>query len=341
MDEQATSHTRLAVIGAGAWGTTLANLLAEKGHAVTLWVYESELAEHMARERVNNIYLPNVAIHSGVTPTSDFGTVVQDAGVFVSVVPSHTVRGVWTALGPSLPDGALLVSATKGIEAESLLTMSQVLHATLAPDQQVEIVALSGPSFAREVSQKIPTAIVAAASNRSAAERVQGLFSTAAFRVYTNTDRLGVEMGGALKNVMAIAAGVCDGLHFGYNARAALITRGLAEMAQLGVAMGARSQTFAGLSGMGDLVLTCTGDLSRNYTVGVQLAQGKKLADILQSMRAVAEGVSTAGSAVQLGMKYEVEMPIAEKVYALLHGQVTPREAVTDLMTRALKQEDV
>jgi glycerol-3-phosphate dehydrogenase (NAD(P)+) len=240
-----------------------------------------------------------------------------------------------------LPTRALLISATKGIEAESLLTMSRVLQATLPPDKRVEIAVLSGPSFAREVSQKVPTAVVAAAADRAVAEEVQQLCSTPAFRVYTNTDVLGVELGGALKNVIAIAAGVCDGLHFGANARAALITRGLAEMAQLGVAMGARAQTFAGLSGMGDLVLTCTGDLSRNRTVGVQLGQGKKLSDILYHMRAVAEGVTTVGSAVALGRRYQVEMPIAESVYAVIQGHIEPRAAVTALMTRTLKQEDV
>jgi glycerol-3-phosphate dehydrogenase (NAD(P)+) len=218
--------------------------------------------------------------------------------------------------------------------------MSQVLTDTISSDKQVAIAVLSGPSFAREVSQRMPTAVVAAAAQREVADAVQQLFSTPWFRVYTNTDVLGVELGGALKNVIAIAAGVCDGLHFGYNARAALITRGLAEMAQLGVAMGAKAPTFAGLSGMGDLVLTCTGELSRNRTVGIQLGQGKALADILSHLRAVAEGVTTAGAAVALGQRYDVEMPIAAHVYAILQGQIHPRDAVTTLMTRALKRED-
>jgi glycerol-3-phosphate dehydrogenase (NAD(P)+) len=336
-----TTGTRLAVIGAGAWGTTLANLLAEKGYAVSLWVHARELAERIARERVNTPYLPEVPVHPQVTPTADLAMAVHEATVFVSVVPSHAVRAVWHALGPLLPTRALLISATKGIEATSLQTMSQVLRSTLPPENQVDIAVLSGPSFAREVSQKIPTAVVVAAPEHSVAEQVQQLFSTPLFRVYTNTDVLGVELGGALKNVIAIAAGVCDGLRFGYNARAALITRGLAEMANLGVAMGARAQTFAGLSGLGDLVLTCTGELSRNRTVGVQLGQGKTLSEILQHMRAVAEGVTTAGSAVALGQQYAVEMPIAEHVYAILHGHMKPLEAVTALMTRALKREDV
>jgi glycerol-3-phosphate dehydrogenase (NAD(P)+) len=336
-----TEPTRLAVIGAGAWGTTLANLLAEKGYAITLWVREPALAARMAQDRVNAAYLPDVPIHPGVTPTSDLATAAREVEMFVSVVPSHGVREVWQALAALLPAKAVLVSATKGIEAKSLLTMSQVLQNTVPSEKHVDIAVLSGPSFAREVSQHMPTAVVAAAIDRAVAEVVQRVFSTPVFRVYTNTDVLGVELGGALKNVMAIAAGVCDGLRFGYNTRAALITRGLAEMGQLGMAMGARAQTFAGLSGMGDLVLTCTGDLSRNHTVGVQLGQGKRLPDILRHMRAVAEGVTTAGSAVGLGTKYQVEMPIAEQVYALLHGRVTPREAVTALMTRTLKQEDM
>jgi glycerol-3-phosphate dehydrogenase (NAD(P)+) len=336
-----TKGTRLAVIGAGAWGTTLANLLAEKGYRVHLWVHARELARRMAWARVNDLYLPEVQIHPNVVPTADFAEVVHEATGFVSAVPSPAVRAVWSVLGPLLPLRALLISATKGIEAESLLTMSRVLQATLPPDKQVDMAVLSGPSFAREVSRKVPTAVVAAATNRVVAEEVQQLCSTPAFRVYTNTDVLGVELGGALKNVMAIAAGVCDGLHFGANARAALITRGLAEMAQLGVAMGAQAQTFAGLSGVGDLVLTCTGDLSRNRTVGVQLGQGKKLPDILSQMRTVAEGVTTVGSAVALGRRYQVEMPIAESVYAVIQGDIAPRAAVTALMTRTLKQEDV
>jgi glycerol-3-phosphate dehydrogenase (NAD(P)+) len=337
---QHAGESRLAVIGAGAWGTTLANLLAEKGWHVSLWVHAPELAKRIARERENALYLPGVRLHPQVLPTSDLDQVMTEGRRFISVVPSHGVRAIWGKLSPWLPTQALIVSATKGIEAGSLLTMSGVLGEIIPPDKGVDIAVLSGPTFAREVSQNIPTAVVAAAAERAVAQEVQALFSTSAFRAYTNTDVLGVEVGGALKNVIALAAGVCDGLRFGYNARAALITRGLAEMAQLGVAMGAKAQTFAGLSGMGDLVLTCTGDLSRNHTVGVQLGQGKKLPDILRSMRTVAEGVTTAVSAVALGQKYGVEMPIAERVYALLQGQSDPYTAVTELMTRALKSED-
>jgi glycerol-3-phosphate dehydrogenase (NAD(P)+) len=332
--------SRLAVIGAGAWGTTLANLLAGKDQTVNLWVYEPDLAERMVHDRENDLYLPGVPLHANLHPTSDLAEAVCDAGVFVSVPPSHIVRTVWTRLAPLVPAGALVVSATKGLDAASLCTMSRVLQEVIPAEKHVDIAALSGPTFAREVSQQIPSAVVAAASSVEVAEEVQMLFNTPVFRVYTNTDVLGVELGGALKNVMALAAGVCDGLQFGYNARAALITRGLAEIAQLGVAMGARAQTFAGLSGMGDLVLTCTGDLSRNHNVGVHLGQGKSLDDILKGMHAVAEGVTTAGSAVALGRQFQVEMPISERIYALLNGEVTPHEAVTELMTRALKSED-
>ena len=332
--------TRVAVIGAGSWGTALANLLAAKGYDITLWARAWRLAQRMTRDRENGLYLPGVPLHPRVTPTVNFAEAASATTIFVSVVPSHAVRTVWGMLAPQLPASALLVSATKGLEAGSLSTMSQVLQATLAPRHGIDIAVLSGPTFAREVSQGTPTAAVVAAASRGVAEAVQQLFSTAIFRVYTNTDVLGVEIGGALKNVMAIAAGVCDGLNLGYNTRAALITRGLAEMTQLGVAMGARAHTFAGLSGMGDLVLTCTGHLSRNYAVGVQLGQGKKLPDILSQMHMIAEGVVTASAAVALGERYQVEMPIAEKVYAILQGHIAPHEAVTELMQRTLKHED-
>jgi len=332
--------TRVAVIGAGSWGTALANLLAAKGYDITLWARAWRLAQRMTHDRENGLYLPGVPLHPRVTPTVNFAEAASATTIFVSVVPSHAVRTVWGMLAPQLPASALLVSATKGLEAGSLSTMSQVLQATLAPRHGIDIAVLSGPTFAREVSQGTPTAAVVAAASRGVAEAVQQLFSTAIFRVYTNTDVLGVELGGALKNVMAIAAGVCDGLNLGYNTRAALITRGLAEMTQLGVAMGARAHTFAGLSGMGDLVLTCTGPLSRNYAVGVQLGQGKKLPDILSQMHMIAEGVVTASAAVALGERYQVEMPIAEKVYAILQGHIAPHEAVTELMQRTLKHED-
>ena len=339
MSEQAQS-TRVAVIGAGSWGTALANLLAAKGYDITLWARDWHLVQRMRREGENGAYLPGIPLHPRVTPSADLPEAASGIAIFVSVVPSHAVRPVWGRLAPRLPASALIVSATKGIEAGSLYTMSQVLRATLPPRQGIDIAVLSGPTFAREVSHGTPTAAVAAASSLAVAETAQQLFSTTTFRVYTNTDILGVELGGALKNVMAIAAGVCDGLQLGYNTRAALITRGLAEMTHLGTVMGAHAHTFAGLSGMGDLVLTCTGHLSRNYAVGVQLGQGKNVSDILSQMHMVAEGVMTASAAVALGERYAIEMPIAEKVQAILQGHIAPHEAVTELMQRTLKHED-
>ena len=335
-----SQNTRVAVIGAGSWGTALANLLAAKGYDITLWARDWRLVQRMRRDGENGAYLPGVPLHPRITATADLTEAASSTAIFISVVPSHAVRPVWGRLAARLPTSALIVSATKGIEASSLSTMSQVLQATLTARQGMDIAVLSGPTFAREVSHGTPTAAVAAASSRAVAETVQQLFSTATLRVYTNTDVLGVELGGALKNVMAIAAGVCDGLDLGYNTRAALITRGLAEMTQLGVAMGATAHTFAGLSGMGDLVLTCTGHLSRNYAVGVQLGQGKKMPEILSQMHMVAEGVTTASAAVALGERYHVEMPIAEKVHVLLQGHIAPHAAVTELMQRTLKHED-
>lgn len=333
-------HTRVAVIGAGSWGTALANLLATRGYYVALWARQPQMAELLAQERQNSLYLSAVPLHPRVYPTADPEQAVQRTQVYISAVPSHAVRTVWSLFAPLLPRPALLVSTTKGIENGSLLTMSQVLRQVVGTEGAIEIAVLSGPNFAREVSQERPSATVLAAASRDVAAQGQQLLSTPMFRVYTSTDVLGVELGGALKNVIALAAGVCDGLRMGDNARAALITRGLAEMSQLGLAMGARAATFAGLSGMGDLVLTCTGALSRNHSVGMQLGEGKKLPEILAQMRMVAEGVMTTRAALGLGRHYQVEMPIAEKVDAILHGHLTPQEAVTELMTRALKHED-
>ena len=338
--KQRVKQKRVAVIGAGSWGTALANHLAEGGHPVTLWARDEQLARRLESERENAPYLPDVALPPRVTPTSDVKTAAHGADVFISALPSHAVRTVWRLMAPLLPEVSTLVSATKGIEAGSLLTMSQVLQDTLPADKSIAVAVLSGPSFAHEVSNKAPTAVVAAAHDRRLAEAVQRMFSTSAFRVYTSTDVVGVELGGALKNVMALAAGVCDGLKLGANTRAALITRSLAEMTQLGVAMGARAQTFAGLSGLGDLVLTCTGRRSRNHSVGVQLGEGRKLPAILSDMRMVAEGVTTAGCVVALAARHGVEMPIAEKVNVLLQGHISPHEAVMELMTRTLKHEE-
>ena len=337
---QRAKPKRIAVIGAGSWGTSLANHLAECGHRVALWARDAQLARRLRSERQNAPYLPGVRLQSRVSPTNDVETAMREATVFVSALPSHAVRAVWRLMAPSLPKGATLVSATKGIETGSLMTMSQVLRDSLPAGGSVEVAVLSGPSFAHEVCKKVPTAVVVAAQERRCAEAVQRMFSTSAFRVYTSSDMIGVELGGALKNVMALAAGVCDGLRLGANTRAALITRSLAEMTQLGAALGARPQTFAGLSGLGDLVLTCTGERSRNHRVGVQLGEGMKLPAILSQMRMVAEGVTTAGNAVTLAALHGVEMPIVEKVNALLQGHISPNAAVMELMTRTLKHEE-
>jgi glycerol-3-phosphate dehydrogenase (NAD(P)+) len=334
-----SDRLKIGVVGAGSWGTTLADLLARKGYAVTLWAYEAELVERMARTRENDLFLPGFLLHEGLNFSADLGAVVAGRDLLLLVPPSQVLRGVMTRAVDRIGPGTLLVSASKGIENDTLMPMSEVLAQTLPPGLQENLAFLSGPSFAREVAAGMPTAVVAAAGDAGLARRVQEVFSTERFRVYTNDDVVGVELGGALKNVIALAAGVADGLGFGYNSRAALITRGLAEMTRLGVAMGARAATFAGLAGMGDLVLTCTGDLSRNRTVGIELGRGRSLAEILGGMKMVAEGVRTTLSAYQLAQKLGVEVPITEQMYRILYDSKDPRQAVTDLMLRGLKSE--
>ena len=329
----------IGVIGAGSWGTTLADLLAKKGHAVTLWAYEPELVGEMATTGFNGIYLPGIPLSSRLRFTNSLRDAVEHKGLILCVVPSQLVREVIRSVLPVLPAEALIVSASKGIELESLMTVSQVYAELLPPALNQRFSVLSGPSFAREVALEMPTAVVTAAAVTGVARRVQDIFTTPSFRVYTNEDVIGVELGGAIKNVIALAAGISDGLGFGNNTRAALITRGLAEMTRLGRAMGAKSETFSGLAGMGDLVLTCTGDLSRNRTVGIKLGQGLSLAEILAEMRMVAEGVKTAESARSLADRLGVDMPITEKVYRVLYEDKPAREAVVELMTRDLKAE--
>jgi glycerol-3-phosphate dehydrogenase (NAD(P)+) len=329
----------IGVIGAGSWGTTLAQLLADKGHRVDLWVFEKELHETICRTRENIDYLPGFFLHENITAFNDLELVVKDHDLLVMVVPSHVYRYVGKQMIPFLKPGAAVVSATKGIENETLLTMSGIWKDILPSDNFIEILSLSGPSFAREVVQKIPTAITLAADDLETAKRIQQVFSTSYFRVYTSLDRIGVELAGALKNVIALAAGVCDGLGFGHNTRAALITRGLAEISRLGVKMGAHPLTFSGLAGVGDLLLTCTGELSRNRTVGFKLGQGRKIKDILAEMRMVAEGVKTARSVHFLAERIQVEMPISERAYQVLYEDKDPLDAVRELMERDLKHE--
>jgi glycerol-3-phosphate dehydrogenase (NAD(P)+) len=329
----------IGVIGAGSWGTTLADLLAKKGHDVSLWAYEADLVKEMETTRVNSAFLPGIPLCSRLRFTNSLQDAASGKDLVLFVSPTQVVRGVIKGALPFLEEGTLLVNAAKGVELETLMTISQIAAELLPSRLFANFCVLSGPSFAREVAQEMPTAVVAASPNVEVARRVQEEFSTRYFRVYTNSDMVGVELGGSIKNVIAIAAGISDGLGLGYNPRAALITRGLAEMARLGLAMGGKSSTFAGLAGMGDLVLTCTGDLSRNRTVGIQLGEGKPLSEILAGMRMVAEGVKTTESAYRLARRLGVDMPITEQVYRVLYEDKSPKQAVLDLMTRDLKAE--
>jgi glycerol-3-phosphate dehydrogenase (NAD(P)+) len=332
-------NNKIAVIGAGAWGTALAMLLADKGHDVSLWMYEQDLAVEMARTHENRVYLPGFTVPASIAVTSNIESAVRGRSVVLSVVPSHTVRAVAKQFAPFLSSDAIIVSASKGIEIETLMPLSEVFKDTLPAAFHESLCFLSGPSFAKEVAQKMPTAVALAAYDPSIAKTVQEIFSSPYFRVYTNDDVIGVEVAGSLKNVVAIAAGVLEGMGYGYNTMAALLTRGLAEMARLGMAMGGNLQTFSGLAGMGDLVLTCTGGLSRNRTLGTRLGKGEKLDDILKNAKTVAEGVKTAKAARALANKFEVDMPIVEEVYQLLYEGKDPKAAVKDLMSRELKGE--
>jgi len=331
--------SRVAVIGAGSWGTALANLLAGKGVDVRLWVREEEVFQQIANERTNRVFLPGVALDRRLQPVRSYEEALKERELVLMVVPSHVFREVLTGLRPHLVEGMSLISATKGIENESLLIMSQVAQSVLPDTFMADFASLDGPSFAKEVSRKLPTAVTIASADVAHAQELQRLFSTEFFRVYASQDVIGVQLGGALKNVIAIAAGAADGLEFGLNARAALITRGLAEITRLGVAMGASRDTFAGLAGMGDLVLTCTGDLSRNRTVGFKIGKGMSLAEITESMNMVAEGIKTARSAYDLANKKGVDMPITTQVYQILYNGKDPKEAVKALMGRELKCE--
>jgi glycerol-3-phosphate dehydrogenase (NAD(P)+) len=326
----------LAIIGGGSWGTALALVLAPRFERVTLWVYESDLAERMRASRINDVYLPGFAVPANVEVSSDLGGALDGAEIVLSVVPSHLVRGLYEQMRPHLRESMLFVSATKGLENGTLLRMSEVIAAVTGSRR---IAVISGPSFAKEVARMEPTALVAAAADAELAAVVQEAFSGPTFRVYTSTDPTGIEVGGSIKNVVAIGAGVLHGLGLGHNALAALITRGLAEMTRLAVAMGGKPQTLAGLAGLGDLVLTCTGDLSRNRMVGIELARGRRLEEITGSMKMVAEGVKTTNAAVDLAQRYGVEMPIAREMFRVLHDGVAPREAIRRLMERSLKGE--
>jgi glycerol-3-phosphate dehydrogenase (NAD(P)+) len=329
----------LAIIGAGSWGTALAMVLAPKFSRIRLWVYEQDLAARMRETRVNDVYLPNCIIPSHVELTSDLAAALDGAEIVLSVMPSHHARGLYQQMLPNLNERMVFVSATKGLENGTLLRISEVITEVVATRFSPRIAVISGPTFAREVAQFEPTALVVASEDPAVGECVQAAFSGPSFRLYTSTDPIGVEIGGSIKNVVAIGAGVLHGMGLGHNATAALITRGLAEMTRLAVAMGGRPLTLAGLAGLGDLVLTCTGDLSRNRTVGVELAHGRKLEEIVGSMKMVAEGIKTTNAAVDLARRYSIEMPISEQMFQMLHFGISPREAIQRLMERSLKGE--
>lgn len=330
---------KIAVLGAGAWGTALAKVLADKGFPTWMWSHESEHAARCERERENTRYLPGASLPPTMKVTGSLDDALTHAELVVLVVPSHALRGVVAQAKTHLPPGALVCSATKGIENGSLMLMSEVLVDELGAEVEPRLTYLSGPSFAREVALGMPTAVVVAGTSPGETRQVQHMFASERLRVYSSDDVVGVEVGGALKNVIAIATGVVDGLGFGSNTRAAVITRGLAELGRLAAKKGANPLTVAGLSGMGDLVLTCTGQLSRNRTVGVELGRGRKLADVLAGLGHVAEGVKTAESARDLSRKLDVDMPITHEVYKVLFEDKHPLEAVTDLMTRELRPE--
>jgi glycerol-3-phosphate dehydrogenase (NAD(P)+) len=328
----------IAVLGAGSWGTALAVHLGRLGHDVQLWARDPTLAADIAARRANAIYLPDVTLPDGVTATAALADAVGAAELVVSAIPSHGCRAVMRAAAPHLRSRASVVSAAKGLETDTLLRMSEVIAQELG--QAHAVVVLSGPSFAIEVAQQLPTVILAASVAAEATELVQAEFRGPFFRLYGSTDVTGVEIGGALKNVIAIAAGVVEGLGLGHNALAALITRGLAEITRLACAAGGQRETTAGLSGLGDLVLTCTGSLSRNRHVGVELARGRRLSDILAGMKMIAEGVNTTKAALALGARYGVELPIATQMGAVLDGRSDVRTAVEALMLRRQRAEN-
>ncbi len=330
---------KIGVIGAGSWGTALANLLAAKGYGVDWWVYEEDICRELQRERENKVFLPGVTLSENLRPTNRLDKAVQDKQMIIVVVPSHVMREVTGRMADHVAEDAILVSASKGIENGTQLTMSGVLRQTLPAIDSDRFAVLSGPSFAREVAQGLPTVVTTASTNGDCARAVQHLFATPMFRVYTHDDVVGVELGGSVKNVIAIAAGMIDGMQLGLNTRAALITRGMTEIRRLGLAMGAQPRTFTGLAGFGDLMLTCTSDVSRNHTVGKKIGQGIKLRELLDDMRMVAEGVKTAHSVYNLSRRLGVNMPISHAIYKILHADLAPRDAVHQLMTRNLKSE--
>lgn len=330
---------RLAIIGAGSWGTALAIVLAPRFEEIRLRVYEQDLAERLRRTRENDLYLPGFSLPHNVAVHTGFETALPGADVVLSVSPSHVTRALFTGMLPHLDPKMLFVSATKGIETKTLRRMSEVIAEVAGARFEPRVAVLSGPTFAREVAAGEPAAVVISSPDRDLNETIQRAFSGPTFRLYTNADPVGVELAASLKNVIALGAGVCNGLGLGNNTVAALITRGLAEITRLAVALGGQPHTLAGLAGLGDLVLTCTGSLSRNRQVGVELGRGRELAEIVGAMRMVAEGIQTAYAARDLSRKCAIEMPITGQVNAILSGERSPREAIRELMERSLKGE--
>jgi glycerol-3-phosphate dehydrogenase (NAD(P)+) len=330
---------KISVLGAGGWGTTLAVLLHFNGHNVTLWEYVKSYARVLEKTRENKNFLPGIIIPDEIKITHNLDEATHQQNMIVLAVPSQFLRGVIKEVNPSNIKSSILVSVAKGIENKSLMTMSQMLKQQIPSLDLTQVGVVSGPSHAEEVSRRIPTAVVAASTNVETTKSIQATFITSYFRVYGSTDVLGVELGGAFKNVIAIGAGIIDGAKFGDNTKAAIMTRGIAEISRLGISMGAQPETFAGLSGMGDLIVTCMSRHSRNRYVGEQIGAGKTLKQVLKSMKMVAEGVETSRSASMLAKKFKVETPITSEVYKILFEEKDPVKATTDLMTRDMKME--
>ena len=329
----------MAIIGGGGWGTALATVLASRFAQLRLWVYEPDLAERLRATRQNDLFLPGVRLPESVEVVTGLDAALAGAQVVLCATPSHVVRELCGRMLPHLAPEMLFVSATKGLEGGTLLRMSEVIAEVVGARFPARVAVLSGPTFAPEVARGEPTAVVISSTEAELASRIQRAFSGPTFRLYANLDPIGVELGAALKNIIAIGAGVCQGLGLGGNIMAALVTRGLVEIRRLVVALGGQPATLFGLAGLGDLVLTCTGELSRNRQVGIQLGRGRTLPDILASMRMVAEGIRTTDAAVELGRRHAVDLPITQQVHAILHQQKPPQEAVRELMDRSLKEE--
>jgi glycerol-3-phosphate dehydrogenase (NAD(P)+) len=339
MTEINVKSTNIGVVGAGSWGTALAKLLAEKGFDLDLWAFEPEVKEQIETKRENVFFLPGKKLPGNISCSNDLEKVVKDKDLVLIVVPSHCMREVAEKMKGFISKESIIVTASKGIENKTHLTMFGILKEILTSVDEKNLAVLSGPSFAKEVAEKLPSVVAVASIDKATSEYVQHIFACPCFRVYTNDDPIGVEIGGAMKNVIAIAAGICDGMNMGLNARAALITRGLTEMKRLGIKLGANPHTLSGLSGVGDLLLTCTGNLSRNYTVGKRVGAGEKIKDITKEMRMVAEGVKTTKSVYNLSKKLGISLPICNEVYYVLYEDLPVEETKDRLMNRTLKHE--